>query len=129
MTSPSRRLLLSLALALPLLWGATTPAVAQRPPRKVTNPAQPHRHTPACRRWVPPKVIWRTERVREPGGTQKVWVPPVYRTGRDRRGNPIQILVRPGHYRLVKKPSRWVVRRRKETIPGHWEYICGHPPR
>ena len=58
--------------------------------------------------------------------SRQVWVDPVYETRYDNCGNPIQVLVTPGHYRTVQTPGHWETRPRTIRHPGRWIYTCGH---
>ena len=88
--------------------------------------AHAHVHTGACRHWVPGCFEVVNERVWVPGCSRKVWVQPVYRTQYDECGNPVQILVSPGHFDVVQGQGHYEVRSRRVQRAGHWAYACGH---
>ena len=85
-----------------------------------------HHHSKACERWIPGQCRVVRERVWVPGCSRQEWVAPCYETRYDPCGNPVQVLVRPGHYITVTDPGRWEVRERTVQDPGRMTYICGH---
>lgn len=94
--------------------------------RPIHRPVRHHVHCNSCRQWVPGRVEIVHERVWVPGCSRQVWVQPVYRTQYDRCGNPVQVLVRPGHYTTVQDQGHYVTRPRRIQHPGHWRYVCGY---
>lgn len=88
-------------------------------------PPPRHIHSNCCRQWQQGRVEVIHERVWVPGCARQVWVDPIYETRYDRCGNPIQVLVRAGHYRTVQSPGHYETRPRTIRHPGRWVYTCG----
>lgn len=112
-TNMQRFFTVTLTLALAIVVSAQP---VQTPPVTADQPVTviPQEKAPAGQRGHF-KVV--QERVWVPGGIQRVWVDAVYATARDTNGNPIQVLVEPGHYRDVKLPGRYELRERKVWVP------------
>ena len=72
-------------------------------------------------KWIPGHHANRKVIVRVPAMTRKTWITPVYKRSRDRRGNPIQILLRAGHWRMVRVPASTRTETRRVWIKGHWK--------
>jgi len=88
--------------------------------------AHRHVHQSCCRQWQPGRLEVRHEQVWVPGCSRKIWVNPVYGTQYDSCGNPMQVLVTPGHYRTVQTGGHYETRPRSIRHPGRWVYTCGH---
>jgi hypothetical protein len=87
---------------------------------------QSHVHCHACWKWVPAHFQTAWEKVWIPGRSRRVWVEPVYRTEFTSCGNPVQILVTPGHYQMIQEPGHFETVKKKVWVPGTWTYACGY---
>ena len=72
------------------------------------------------KRWIPGHYEKRKVTVRQPATTRRVWVSAVYRRSRDRKGNPIQLLVKPGRWKISRVPGRLKTETRRVWVPGRW---------
>ena len=114
---------LVLSLAFLTSWAsAQGPNTGNSPVRVVKTP---HRHGPSCRRFIPPAKKVVQQKVWVKGEKERVWHPPVYRTERDGRGNPIQVMERRGFYETLEKPGRFEVKPVEVTTEGRWVLVCG----
>lgn len=55
-----------------------------------------------------------------PGYSERIWIEPIYEETCDAYGNASSILVRAGHYKTIRHPGRYEVRREKVWRPGYW---------
>ena len=58
------------------------------------------------------------EEIRLPDRFERVWVGPVFREGFDACGRPVQVMVSPGRYELVRIPGGREIRERKVWVPA-----------
>lgn len=64
--------------------------------------------------------VYRTERVWVPGCERRVWVPAQYEYRYDRYCRvSVRVLVRAGHYHIVRDPGRWEYRRVRISRQAH----------
>jgi hypothetical protein len=72
------------------------------------------------RTWVPGRWETRTEQVWVQGAERRVWVEPLYETTRDPAGNETRVLLKEGHWRIVRDPGRYETREVQVWIPGRY---------
>ncbi len=70
--------------------------------------------------WVAGRYVLEKRRVWVAGTKRKVYVEPVYETRYDDCGRAYQVLICEGHYRVIRDPGCYEIRRVRVWRPGFW---------
>lgn len=73
-----------------------------------------------ARVWVEGRWESRFERVWVEGCERRVWSPARFETRWDSCGRRVQVMVSPGHWRIVRDPGRYEQREVRVWVPGRW---------
>ena len=114
MNTPTRIIAFSLALVIVSLAHGQTPGNQGATETNLSEQqAGPEGAAPQSGRF---EII--KEEIRLPDRFERVWVGPVFREGFDACGRPVQVMVSPGRYELVRIPGGREIRERKVWVPA-----------